>query len=199
MQNPNQSIPTIQAIWGLMKEGDQKGLEELYRMHVDDMYRFGFSIYPDEDLVKDSIQEVFLDIWQYRENLVCPDNAKFYLFRSLSNRVKRELGKKSRLLIGELENIRLPELAESSFEDQLIGIENHNFDLNKLTRAFKKLSLKQREIIHLIFFENLSYQEVAKVMEISLRSSYTLAWKALDALKKEFISIVLFAFFPHFF
>lgn len=192
MQKPTDINPTFLAIWSLLKEGDQNGLEQLYRLYLDDMYRFGFSICPDEDLVKDAIQEVFLDIWHYRENLVCPENGKFYLLRSLSNRIKRELGKKSKMVVGVLENFRISDLVESSFEDQLIGMENYKFDLNKLTRAFEKLSLKQREIIHLIFFENLSYQEVAKIMEINLRSTYTLAWKALSALKKEFVLIILF-------
>lgn len=195
MQIPKDHFPNIQAIWDLLKEGDQKGLEELYRIYVDDLFRFGFSICPDEDLVKDSIQEVFLDIWQYRENLVCPENGKFYLFRSLSNRIKRELGKKSKRMVGELENLRIPELAETSFEEVIIGLENQSFHANKLSKAFDRLTIKQREIIHLIFFENLSYLEVSKIMEINLRSAYTLAWKALGALKKELLSVVLFIIF----
>lgn len=180
----------IQKTWKRLKEGDQSGLGELYESYVDDLYRFGYSICPDEDLVKDSIQEVFLDIWQYRENLTCPDNTKFYLFRSLSNRIKRELGKKRKEMFGELGNFNFSDLSESSFEEHIIGMENHLSEANKLNRAFEALTPKQREVIHLLFFENLPYPEVSKIMEINLRSTYTLAWKALEVLRKTLISFL---------
>ena len=46
---------------------------------------------------------------------------------------------------------------------------------------------RQREVIHLLFFEGQSYEEIADIMGIHVQSVYTLAWKALTALKKRLV------------
>src|SRR5690606_38891410 len=54
----------------------------------------------------------------------------------------------------------------------------------RLLTMLNKLSIRQREVLHLLFQEGLSYEEVATVMEINVRSVYTLAWKSIRALRK---------------
>jgi len=81
--------------WGQLKEGDQSGLEGLYRKYSNELFKYGMTILPDRDLIKDCIHELFLDLWKYRESLKDTDKVKIYLCRSLSNKMsflKMQLG-----------------------------------------------------------------------------------------------------------
>jgi RNA polymerase sigma factor (sigma-70 family) len=62
----------------------------------------------------------------------------------------------------------------------------------KLKIAFEALTAHQREAIFLRFYQNLSYEEVAEVLNISIKATYKIMARSLSALKeKMFISVVL--------
>ena len=73
------------------------------------------------------------------------------------------------------------------FEDELIKGQDISTAKKKLENALNKLTSRQKEVITLIFFEGMTYEEVANVMSISVGSIYTLAWKAISRLKKSLI------------
>lgn len=177
-------------IWSNLKSGKIHGLESLYEKYVQELFRFGMSICHEEVLVQDAIQELFLEIWQYRENLSTPQNCKFYLLRSLSNKIKRDLGKEKHLF---LEDLDLNQMESNLLQPQKDPISEEDLfylKKEKLDQAFEKLSTKQRKAIHLLFFENYSYQETADILEINLKSTYTLAWKALKKLRKILLTFI---------
>ena len=51
------------------------------------------SIKQDKSLIKDCIHDVFLTVWNSRNRLGNTDNIKLYLFKCLSNRIYREVGR----------------------------------------------------------------------------------------------------------
>ena len=55
----------------------------------------------------------------------------------------------------------------------------------ELHRAMEKLKPEHRQILWLIYFDNLSYQEAAKVMKKSVHSAEMLASRARQALKTQ--------------
>ena len=75
-----------------------------------------------------------------------------------------------------------------SIESELIDIQREKGLQIKLANALDKIPLRQKQAIHLLFFEQLSYEEVSKLMGINLRSVYTIAWKAIANLKKHIVS-----------
>lgn len=169
--------------WEMLRSGDVKGLEVIYRIFSAELFRFGMSLVQDDTLVLDSIHELFLDLWRYQKNLSEPENLKLYLFRSLSNKIKRAkksqakqpkvgfTGKEDLFFIGSAEDEWISRLQDEDLKRRLAnGIEN--------------LPLRQKEVIQYLFFEKLSYEECSKILEINLRSVYTLAWKAIKSLKK---------------
>ena len=54
----------------------------------------------------------------------------------------------------------------------------------KILQSVHALPKKQQEVIQLIFFENLSRDEVAEILEIDANYLYTITWKAIKALRK---------------
>ena len=60
------------------------------------------SICHEETQVQDAIQEIYLELWQYRENLADPKKCIYYLLRVLGNKIKRDLGKQKHLFLEDL-------------------------------------------------------------------------------------------------
>jgi RNA polymerase sigma factor (sigma-70 family) len=74
----------------------------------------------------------------------------------------------------------------------LIETQEISLSHRKLDKALSGLPVRQREVIHYVFFEKLTYEDVARLMDINIRSAYTLTWKAIQTMKKSFVSFAVF-------
>nr|MBI1229372.1 sigma-70 family RNA polymerase sigma factor [Cytophagales bacterium] len=182
---------TAEVLWLGLKSGDKQAFEQLYRQYVKVLFQLGTSITGDPDFVEDCIQELFIDLWKYRENIKATDNVRLYLFRSLSNKINKE---KKKALKGNERQHQAAAFYPShleSVEVKMVHAQQEAALQKKLANCLKDLPIRQSEVIQYLFFESLSYEETAKLMGINLRSVYTLAWKALSTLKKSILSITI--------
>jgi RNA polymerase sigma factor (sigma-70 family) len=194
-QNPKNESDSVAHLWTDLKNGDDKAFERIYSLYVDDLYRFGKSISDRHALIKDCIQDVFIDLWHYRAKLTDNVHIKFYLFRVLSNKIQRQIGNERKCKDTEYREFFDKNIFQPSFEDDWIDRQELSVSNNKLEKALSRLPVRQREVIHYVFFEKLTYEQVAIIMEITIRSAYTLTWKAIQTLKKSFVSFALFVCF----
>lgn len=169
-------------IWDAFKRGEKEALEHIYRQYINDLYNFGMKIKGHDCLVKDCIQELFVDLWKGRHQISSTDNIKFYLLKALKNKINRRL-KNEQITSSK---ISTPEIVLSP-ESILIQNQLEEEQLLKLHQAIRHLPERQREIIHLLFFEGLSYEQVSEIMAINVRSVYTLAWKSLATLRRKLV------------
>lgn len=174
--------PRLDSLWSDLRSGDKSALEAIYRNFIQDLFNFGMSLHADETLVKDSIQDIFIDLWNYRSKLCSEVNIKQYLFKSLSNRIQKELGKNARRTSIHWKVDQ--EILIDSTEDMLIQTQLHSEISSKMKLALEALPIRQKEVLQYLFFEKLSYEDTSKQLDINIRSTYTLAWKAINALKK---------------
>ena len=174
--------------WRQLKNGDRQALEGLYVRYSRELFRYGMAVEADRNLIKDCIQELFIDLWKYRNNLKDTDNVKVYLCKSLSNKIFRQLKLEKRRLEQDSHEIH-----SSLYPSDGLLVERPaqaEEDVGRLQQAISKLPERQREIIQYVFFEQLSSAEVSKKMGIGIQSVYTLTWKAIGKLKKSFLSIL---------
>lgn len=173
--------------WELLRKGEMKGLEMVYNSMVDDMHAYGMGIYSNGDFVKDCIHEVFVSLWTYRDRLKQTDHIKAYLFRSLGNKIRREIGQNlsSFQIKGTEDDIRMG--WEEPLEQEWLREQKEQQLNRKLARAMERLPPRQKEAVELVFFKELPYEEVSAVMNLHIRSVYTLIWKALSSLKKNMV------------
>jgi RNA polymerase sigma factor (sigma-70 family) len=193
--NPDNESQTDASLWSRLQNGDDKAFEQIYRLYVEDLYRFGKSITGRHELVKDCIQDVFIDLWHYRARLTNNVCIRFYLLRSLSNKIQRQLGQEVKGKKHERNDSFTKEAFQYSIEEEYIGNQEVDFSRQKLDKALAALPVRQKEVIHYVFFEKMSYEEVAQLMGIHIRSAYTLSWKAIKTLKKSFVIIAMMLFF----
>jgi RNA polymerase sigma factor (sigma-70 family) len=171
-------------LWSCVIRGNPDAFLALYECHYQSLFSYGFSLSADREMVKDSIQEMFMEIWKTRSTLNHKvTNIRSYLFTWLRRKIFRELTRLNSeknnkgLFEGSLSNI-LP------YEDLLIAFQQNEEDKCNLKSSLKNLSRGQMEIIRLKFFENLSYIEIAARTSLSIRTVYNLIYEALGHLKK---------------
>jgi len=182
------SFISMDDLWVRLRNGDRNGLEGLYRLFANELFKYGLALVNDADFIQDCVQEVFIGIWKYHNTLQKAENVKVYLFKSLSHKIYREYKKKSKWKFEEFSEECTLLFSIESMEDELIGIQREQSLQIKLVNGLEKLPIRQNQVIQLLFFEQFSYEEVSKMMGINLRSVYTLAWKAIASLKKYVVS-----------
>jgi RNA polymerase sigma factor (sigma-70 family) len=193
--------PTHESIiWNAFKANDEQAFEQIYRQNYSSLFRYGRSLVYDEDLVRDAIQEMFLNLHKYRQGLKSVDIILPYLLTSLKNTLFKEQSFLSKF------DTFLPEtnteiIIEISIEEALIIQELSATQTQILNEALNNLPARQREAIHLKFYEGLSNQQIAEVMNINYQSVINFVQKALqnlgNSLKISALSQRLYSlFFP---
>ncbi len=171
-------------IWDCMLKGDKAAFLQIYNTYYAALFKYGFALSADKELTKDTIQELFLEIWHTRSSITGGIlNVKAYLFTWLRRKISRTIALKTREKLSELnDNISLH--YEASYEELLIALQVDKARKEKLTRALQKLTKKQKEIIRLKYFENLTYEAIAAKTSLSTRTVYNTIYEALRHLRE---------------
>lgn len=181
-------------LWEKFKNGKSEAFEFIYQAHVQALFDYGMHIQADADLVKDAIQELFIHIWQRRVHLGNVNNIRNYLMVSLRYQIlgmTREQNKSQNQILEKLSQIIA---SNDSPESSLIAQEDIKEQEHDLSQAIENLPPRQREIVYLLYYKNLSKEEVGEMMSINLPSVYTLTWKAIKSLKKHLRVLVTLLF-----
>lgn len=178
---------TDMQLWELFKAGDKKAFDSIYDRLFQPLCGYGDKICAEKALVEDVIQDLFISLWTRREHLGGTDSIKFYLFRCLRRmlirRVQQEEKRGNAYSFTSGISFQL-ELSAKATSTTISDIEEERKKV--LNQALHKLTDRQREAIYLKFYNNLSFQEVAEVMEIGVRSVYNLVGRTIDILRADF-------------
>ncbi len=77
------------SLWNTFRQGDREAFQRIYELHARELVSYGYRITSNVQLIEDSLHDLFIELWQSRENLSETDSIKFYLFRSLRNKIQR--------------------------------------------------------------------------------------------------------------
>ncbi|SEW52656.1 RNA polymerase sigma factor [Chitinophaga arvensicola] len=168
--------------------GDTDAYSGLYKEYYRKFYNYGRKFTSNIHLIEDSIQEVFLDLWKRRDKLAHVTSPNFYLYSSFRYILLRKIKQHDKLVLNESGE----EPIAFSIENVIVNNElNEELQL-KLQKAIKSLTGRQLEAIFLKFYENLSYPEVASILNISVKATYKIMARSLSALKEKvmFLSIL---------
>jgi RNA polymerase sigma factor (sigma-70 family) len=188
--------------WNAFRAGDRIAFGQIYAIHIQELLSYGYRITNDRQLIKDSIQDLFLYLWAHREKLSPTDSIKFYLYRSLRNRIIRTLEKSSEI---SMDTSELPEniLSDLPFESQWIDRENMQEQNIQLQKALNQLPKRQQEVIQLRYYHDFSLEEIAKMLNINNQSVRNHLSQAINRLRLIFdgdflIFLLLGEFFKNF-
>ena len=167
--------------WTNFKNGSEEDFALLYRKYAPVMLRYGSKITSDREVIKDSLQQVFFNIWRSKENIGSPANVKNYLLKALRCEIIKKLNHRESTHESLPDNYHFE--AEESYETSLIQLQSSEVTRNKIAALLEKLPPRQREIIFLRYYANLKYDEISAIMDIEQESVYKLTYKAINKMQ----------------
>ncbi len=165
-----------------MKNGNREAYAQIYQLYFTNLYEYGLRLASEKDLVMDSIHDLFVKIWTKRNDLGVVENLKAYLLVSLRRILNNKLqsGKKTRSVNPEDDLFfELRFSTESQYFKKLEETDRRQ----RLLQAMDQLSPRQKEMIYLRYFEELGYDEIASVMDITIKGAYKLSARSLESLR----------------
>lgn len=169
------------CVWHDLKNGDKKALSHIYSSYFTKLYNYGSKITSDKKLIEDSIQDIFIELWIKRESLSDVQNIKYYLFKAIRRRVivKMNLERKQ-VDIYDLDSFAIELSHKSHFLNDQLSADIRG----KLRQLIEHLTAKQRESIYLIYFDEMTYDQAASIMEVKVKTVYNLVSQAMARLKE---------------
>lgn len=166
----------------------EKDIASIYTLYADDLFTYGCYLGFERETVKDAIHDVFVKITTDSDNLDNISNIKFYLFRSLKNRLL-DIHKNQKEHI-KLENIdttkEIPFNIEVNVEELLIKKEEQIQIKTEIEQLLGSLTDRQREIIYLRYVQGYDYPQIAELLQISVHGCRKLVSKAILSLREKY-------------
>ena len=174
-------------LWGNFKSGDESAFAMIFRTHYQAMFNYGLKFQKDKGLVEDAIQELFLELWKNKQNLSDTDSIKPYLLTALRRKIIAKFNfqsKVKRLFSKDLPKEYKFEIILSP-ETELINTQTHEFTASQLKAELEALPPRQKEILYLLFYQDLSYEEIAQIMDMNYQSARNLVHRAVTQLREK--------------
>ena len=175
---------STQNLWQKVKKGNIRAFEILYKCYFSSLCLYSYGLIPDEELVKEIVNDVFLKVWDKRSEIGIQCGIKPYLFRCVHNACLDHLRLKKNLRKNQITEIsdKIRELADPDEEYifQQIALKRLEKDVSM---SIDKLPDKCKEIFILSRYELLSYTEISERLNISVNTVKTQISRALDSLR----------------
>ena len=139
--------------------------DQLYREHSARLFKQAYYVLHDSHLAEDLVEETFLILLYKQRDLVKHPNLAGWLSLTLKNLILDEL-KSAR------HRLEMPLISDES----AICVDTYHQPLDELLP--KELLPIEREILILLFEEQLSYEEIAQQLGISVLNCRTRAFRA---------------------
>src|SRR5699024_2259539 len=87
-------------LWNLFINGEIEAWEEIFTLFYEDLYGYGLKLSEQPELTKDSIHELFVELWERRDHLSKAISVKAYLLASLRRKLLRKIKRKRKYKVG---------------------------------------------------------------------------------------------------
>jgi RNA polymerase sigma factor (sigma-70 family) len=172
-------------LWGKLKEGDEKSFSILFERYYSDLVSYGNSLSPFEEKVQDCIQDVFTDIWVYRNGLQSSVVVKAYLLSSVRKRIAR-LNERDHIFRKAASTDSVAFLLKFSVEYDLIDDDYATKEkVSHLNKLLNDLPARQKEALYLRYHQGLTVEQIADMLDVNYQSASNLLYRGLLTLRKE--------------
>lgn len=156
----------------------------LFKELYDPLSRYAYTLLQDHDIAEDIVQEVFIRIWEKHQTVIQSPQVRPYLYRAVRNASFNQLGAQKRIPVTSLSD------TDAAAEGSLTWTVTEEADESEipnyrelLKKGIEQLPEKCREIFLLSRTGNLSNQEIADNLGISIKTVNNQTWKAMKLLK----------------
>lgn len=171
-------------LWKKIQEDNLQAFDEFYHQYIADLYNYGMSMTHQTDIVNNSIQALFTKLYQKRHTIAIKTSPKSYLLTSLRRLIIEQLDE-----LNSFEDVDFDaglNFSEDSYETSIINEDRKKEMIQKLNQAKSSLTKRQTEVIYLKFHQEMDYNEISTVMNLTKDATYKLVNQALKRLTENF-------------
>ena len=177
---PAQTEYTDPELLNLLKDHKEEAIDILFRRYYSYVCKSAYRIIPDGNLVEDLAQDVFFELWKKRDQLKINTSVKAYLKRAVINKALNYIRDK-KMKFDDHE--KFPEAISKGASAQEIMEES---EMEKVIHAaIDRLPERCRIVFCLSRFEEMTYQQIADKLDISIKTVENQISKALKYLRSE--------------
>lgn len=172
-------------VWKRFRSGDRYAFSEIYQGFADALFAYGSKITRDRELLKDSIQDVFYNLYRYNIKLNRPEYLEFYLFRSLKNDIVRKIKNNSQEASLTEDGLFQFDLKFQA-EQEVHELESDQLRIEALRKILQTIEPQKRELLFLKFSTGLNYVEIGELVGMNPDAVKKQVYRTLDSLRERF-------------
>ncbi len=181
----NSNNNTDKSLFLKLKQKDREAFIEAYDKYVDDIYRFIFFKVNQKQEAEDITSQVFLKSWNHIQTNSIKDykTLKAFFYKVARNLIIDHYRKNSHKQDIEIDRgefkIDLPDERQDAHKNLEI-----KSDFDRLSQSLLQLKDEYREIVTLRYVNELSFSEIAKIMDKSKGNIRVMLYRAMKALRE---------------
>lgn len=193
MSYPLHTQDTELLLWNTVVNDDEKAFEKLFTLFYPSLAVYARKYIEEQAIREDIVQDVFVTLWENRKKLVIKTSVKSYLILSVRNHCLNYLKKEG-----------LSRQYQESISAEDSSNNNDVYLLSELYNLFEKALSKLPETYRIVFemyrLEEKNYEEIARELNISIRTAKRYKSQAVEVLKdelKDYLPLILLLY-PNF-
>ncbi|MDH4241629.1 MAG: sigma-70 family RNA polymerase sigma factor [Phycisphaerae bacterium] len=189
--------PTDAELLARFAEGDEAAFREIVNRYKNGLYSFLRQFLNHQDMVEDTFQETFLQLFTSRDSFDTSRPLRPWLFTIAANKAKDALRKQQRTAAIPIGTIA--ESQEMSFDDVLNTLTSDStMPYEELQKSETAARVEQvitdmpenlRVILNLAYFDKFSYKQMAQILSIPIGTVKSRLHTAVGRFAKEWKSI----------
>jgi RNA polymerase sigma factor (sigma-70 family) len=168
-------------LWIDFIAGDEKASKIIYETNIQLLFKYGCHFSSDEELIKDCIQDLFIDLLHYRQKIRQTDNIKAYLLTSFRRKIINEIKEANKLRTIHRNDFPFDYSLLSSDTDESFADEQY---FEKIKSAMQTLSARQKEAIYLKYVVGLGYKELCPILQVDYQVARNMVHKGIEKLRQ---------------
>lgn len=180
-----------EKLFARIAQGDSEAFTIVYNKYHKLIYVLAYRYLMNVDMAQDVVQHIFTRLWEYRSELCVGISLKNYLFTMAKNHVLNLIRNENNALI---KNYEIAQTAPI-YEDDLIEKLEKKEMMSLFYQAVEHLPSQKRDICLMKIKEELSNQEIADKLKLSINTVKTHYSEALKLLRLHLGRMLIIATF----
>ncbi|RNL52189.1 RNA polymerase sigma factor [Pedobacter jejuensis] len=167
-----------------LRTGNRPAFSAIFLKYHSGLVRYGKSLLSNTNHEADDVvQEVFLKFWSQRNNLIIHSSLSAFLFTALKNKVKDIYREKHLPLYDPTEMQFNEETSVAQSPDNILIFKELNYSIEEMINL---LPTKTQLIFRMNREDNLTYDEIASLLNLTRNSVKTHMFRAIKFLKEHY-------------
>lgn len=171
-----------------LRQGSEDAFTVIYERYHKLLYVLAYKYLKSSYASEDAVQQVFLKLWESRALLTVNVNLRNYLYTMLKNHVLNEIRNHTSAIEKNYEVVQ----SSPEYEDELLAKIEEKDMMSHFYRVIDHLPEQKRQVCLYKLKGNLSNQEIAEKMNISVPTVKTHYAQAIKILRTHFERLFLF-------